>query len=174
MSTRRIVTNGVFTALMCVLSPLSIPLVGGVPISLATLVVMIMGFFLGRKDGTICVAIYIFIGLIGIPVFSGFKAGVEVLFGITGGYIFGYLPLAYLSGLFNELSINMDTKKKILFQASGMLLGTVVLYAIGTAWFIYYTGYSIEASLAACVLPFIPGDIIKMFVTAILYNRLKK
>lgn len=170
MKTKDLTIIALFTALLCVLAPISIPLSGQVPISLATLVVMLIGVVLGSKKGCIAIALYIIIGLIGIPVFSSYRSGASVLFGMTGGYIFGYIPLAYITGF---LSGKYEGKKDILYTLLGMLIGTVILYTIGTIWFIFYTKMSLGAALAACVLPFIPSDILKMIVVIIIGPKLK-
>lgn len=155
------------TAVIAVLSPLSIPLSTQVPISLATFAVMLGGAVLGSKEGTICTALYLLLGAIGIPVFAGYSSGIGILFGMTGGYLIGYLPLAYLTGL------AWEKKKGIVPLVIGMVIGTAVLYAIGTAWFMYVTKMSLGASLAACVLPFLPGDAVKIIVVALVAPRLR-
>lgn len=170
MKTRDLVIIAVFTALMCVLAPLSIPLSGQVPISLATLVVMLMGVVLGAKKSSIVICLYIIIALIGVPVLAGYKSGAASVFGPTGGFILGYIPLAYITG---ALSNKYEGKKDILYTILGMVIGTVVLYALGTAWYVYFTKADVLAAVLACAVPFIPGDIVKMIVVIILGPRLR-
>lgn len=170
MKTRDLVIIAVFSALLCVLAPLSIPLTGEVPISLATLVVMLMGVVLGSKKASIAVCLYIIIAMIGVPVLAGYKSGVASVFGPTGGYIWGYIPLAYMTG---ALSNKYEGKKDILYTVLGMAIGTVILYALGTVWYVYFTKTEFLVALAACVTPFIPGDIVKMIVVIILGPRLR-
>lgn len=170
MKTRDLVIIAVFTALMCVLAPLSIPLTGQVPISLATLVVMLMGVVLGAKKSSIAVCLYIIIAIIGVPVLAGYRSGVSAVFGPTGGYIWGYIPLAYMSG---ALSNKFEGKKDIIYTVLGMLIGTVILYTLGTIWYIYFTKTKVLAAILACVTPFIPGDIVKMIVVILLGPRLR-
>lgn len=171
MKTKDLVIIAVFTALMCVLAPLSIPLVGEVPISLATLVVMLMGVVLGAKKSSIAVCLYIVIALIGVPVLAGYRSGAAAVFGATGGYIWGYIPLAYLTG---ALANKYEGKKDIVYTLLGMLIGTVILYTLGTIWYIYFTKTEVLAALLACVTPFIPGDIVKMIVVILLGPRLRE
>lgn len=165
MKTKRLVLISLFAALMAVVSPFSIK-IGPIPLSFATLMVMITSFVLGNKDGVIVVFVYILLAFFGIPVLSGFRSGAAALFGMTGGYIFGYLPLAYLSSYFGY----DDWKHKMI----GMLLGTVILYAFGTIWFMVYTHTTLWPSLLACVLPFLPGDFIKMIVVVLTEERIRK
>ena len=157
--TRRVALIAVMAAVLCVLSPLSIPLSGGVPVSLATLVVMLAGAVLGPVDGMLATLTFLLLGLVGVPVFSGWQAGIGVLFGKTGGFLLGYLPLALCSGLF---------RKSRLTAVSGMVLGTAVLYAFGIAWFLVLTHATLKLALTACVLPFLPGDALKIFAVCLL------
>lgn len=106
---QQIAMIAVMTAVTCVLAPLSVP-IGPVPISLTNLVIYFSLFILGTKKGTISYLIYLLIGLVGIPVFSGFTSGPGKLFGPTGGYLIGFIPLALIAGYF----INHFHNKKAL------------------------------------------------------------
>ncbi|MBQ9327794.1 MAG: biotin transporter BioY [Solobacterium sp.] len=175
LSVKQIAAIGIMAAVISVLSPLAIPLSTEVPISLATLAVMLAGALIGSKLGTFAVLIYILLGMIGIPVFANYSAGAGVVFGMTGGYIIGYLPLAFLTGwIYERFGRKKSGVMEYVVLFVGMLVGTVVLYVIGTIWFMRYTGMSLAASLAACVIPFIPGDLLKMVVVCLLVPRLKK
>lgn len=142
-------------AAMCVIAPWSVP-VGPVPLSLATLAVYLCVYLLGWKRGTASVLVYILLGAAGMPVFASFKGGLGVVLGPTGGYIMGYLPLAILSG------IAVEGSRSRWVHLLGMALGTAALYTLGTAWFCFQGGYSLETALAKCVWIFIPGDLVKM------------
>ena len=148
-------------AVLCILGPLSIP-IGQVPISLTTLAIYFGVYLLGAKKGTVSVLIYILLGLVGLPVFSGFSGGPAKLFGVTGGYIFGYLFLAAISGCFVEFF-----EKNYLLQFAGMVLGTAVLYLFGTVWFLFLTKSTVVYAIGACVLPFLPGDLAKIILALI-------
>ena len=88
---------------------------------------------------------------------------------MTGGYIIGYIPCAWLTGLiYKKYGETAKKPVKILFMILGMTAGNIVLYVIGTAWFMFITEMTLEASLAACVIPFIPGNIIKMAAVIII------
>ena len=88
---------------------------------------------------------------------------------MTGGYILGYLPLAYMTGWFVD---RYGTKIK--FLVSGTFLGTLILYVLGTLWFMFITKIGLMASLAACVIPFLPGELLKIVVVCILVPRLSR
>ena len=148
----------VMAAVMAVVSPFALP-IGPVPISLATFVVYLTAYVLGWKRAAVATLVYILLGAVGMPVFSGFAGGLGKLLGPTGGYILGYLPLALISGLF----IDRFPKNRWL-QLLGMILATAVLYALGTAWFCFAMDAELAAALAACVIPFLPGDLGKMAV----------
>ena len=165
--TRAMVMTALGAAIISALSPISIPLGNFVPISLATLGVMLCGAVLGKKMGTMSTLIYLILGCIGMPVFAGYSSGAHVLLGPTGGYLVGYLPLAYLTGLFTE-------KENKTMLVAGMLIGTAVLYALGTVWFMYVTKMDLMASLGLCVIPFLFGDALKMIVVYILRDALKR
>ena len=158
-------------ALICVAGPLSIP-AGPVPLSLASFAVYIAGAVLGPKKGTIAVALYLVIGTIGVPVFSGFSGGFQKLAGVTGGYLAGYIPCALLTGLGAERAVKSGARRWILPAA--MAAGTLALYGIGTAWFMAQTGNALGAALSLCVVPFLPGDAAKIIGACLLTFPVRK
>ena len=166
---RNLIFCALFAAVIAVLAQVQIPLPGLVPISLATFGVMVSGLLLGWKYGALAVAVYVLLGAVGIPVFAGFKGGVSALLGPTGGYIVGYLPYALLAGL--EIP---RLQEKIWGRCVLLVMGTAVCYALGTAWFVHVTGRTLEESMALCVVPFLPGDAVKIALAAVLTPRLKK
>ena len=168
ISVRAMVFTAIMAAVICVFAPFSIPM-GAVPISLATFAVYLTAALLGKTKSCAAVTVYILIGLVGVPVFSGFMGGFAVLSGMTGGYILGYLPCAFLTALFTQ-----HFSGKLWAMALGMTLGTVALYALGTAWFMILTGSELVAALAACVLPFLIGDITKIAAACALALPLRK
>lgn len=171
--TYQMVLIALMAAITCILAPLSIQLPGGVPISLTNLVIYITVFILGSKKGTISYCIYLLIGLIGLPVFSGFTGGVGKLAGPTGGYLIGFIFLAFISGYCIE-----RFEGKVYMYVAGMILGTAIAYALGTIWFMYQMKVSLVGALSSCVLPFLVGDgskiIIATVVGPILKSSLKK
>ncbi len=165
---------GLMAAITCIMGPLSIPLPFNlVPISLTNLAIYFTMYILGMKKGTISYCIYLLIGLVGLPVFSAFTGGPGKLLGPTGGYLIGFIFLALISGFFiDKWSNNM------FLCMVGMIIGTIVCYMFGTIWLAYQAHMNFVAALWAGVIPFIPGDLIKMIMAMLLgpqiRNRLKK
>ena len=168
LSISTMVVIGVMTAITCILAPLSIP-IGPVPISLTNLVIYFTLYVLGMKKGTCSYCIYLLIGLIGVPVFSGFSSGPAKLFGPTGGYLIGFILMALIAGIFIDRFI-----EKWYLCLVGMILGTVVCYVLGTLWLAYQMSLNMKAALWAGVIPFIPGDLIKMLLAMLIGPQLRK
>lgn len=168
LSIRQIAIIGVMTAATCVLAPLSIP-IGPVPISLTNLVIYFSLYILGMKKGTVSYLIYLLIGLVGLPVFSNFTGGPGKLFGPTGGYLIGFIPMAILAGILID---RYADKKPICLL--GMIAGTVICYAFGTIWLAYQAHMDFVAALWAGVIPFIPGDLIKMVLAMLIGPQIRK
>ena len=159
-----------FAAVIAVCSQIQIP--GTVPFTLQTLGVFVAAGLLGIKGGMLSVFIYILLGAVGLPFFAGFSGGISVLVGPTGGYIIGFLFTALAVGLMADL-----LGKKIWVLAVGMIVGLLLCYAFGTAWFIIaYTNsgssMDIGTALGYCVIPFLIPDAVKMAVAVIIVNRL--
>ena len=171
IQTKDLTLTAVSAAMICVAGPLSVP-VGPVPISLATFAVYLAGAVLGPKRGTAAAALYLLIGIAGVPVFSGFSGGFQKLAGVTGGYLAGYLPCALLSGLGAEMKTESRAGRWLL--PAMMAAGTLVLYAVGTAWFMIQTGNAFGAALSLCVLPFLPGDAAKIAAASLLAGPIRK
>ena len=168
INTRQLTLIGVMTAVTCILGPLSLP-IGIVPISLTNLVIYFAVYVLGRKRATLSYVVYLFIGLIGLPVFSGFSGGFAKLFGPTGGYLIGFIFMAFISGIFIDKFSN-----KIYMCFLGMILGTIATYIFGTAWLAYQAHLTFNAALAVGVVPFIPGDLIKMIIASLTGPQIRK
>lgn len=158
----------VAAAMICVVSPVSIP-IGDIPISLATFIIYLIAAIIGPKKGTISAFVYILVGIIGVPVFSNYRAGISVIVGVTGGYIVGYIPLALLTGIFIY-----KCKGKIWMYPIGMILGTIVCYFIGTIWYMFNTHNNLMGSLLVCVVPFLLFDLIKIVLSSVLAYLMNK
>lgn len=165
-STAGMTLMALFTAVTCILAPLSIP-IGPVPISLTSLVIYISVYILGWKRGLITYLVYLFVGIAGLPVFSGMTGGIGKLAGPTGGYLVGFIFTVILCGLFVEKG-----NGRWYVSFIGMILGTAVLYAFGTAWFCISTGTVLLPALELCVFPFLIGDFIKMALAVLTGPRL--
>ncbi len=165
---------GLFAALTAVCSYITIPLgFTPVPMTLGTLGVFLAGGLLGKKYGTISIAVYVLMGAVGIPVFAGFQAGIGVLAGPTGGFIIGYIPAAFIIGCGVDASAAAAGGRKLALCIGAMILGLAACYVLGILWFLILTGTGLWASLVACVFPFIPADGVKILAALILVRRLK-
>ena len=161
---------GLGIALIAVCSWISIPMT--VPFTLQTFAVCLIAALLGLRRGLWTVLCYILLGAVGAPVFAGFKGGFGALLGVTGGYIVGFLFTALVVGLASERWVR---KLKVLVPA--MILGILLCYAFGTAWFVLvYTKNSgpigVGTALGWCVLPYIPADAAKLLLASLLSVRL--
>ena len=164
---------GIFAALLAICAWITIPF-AAVPFTLQTFGVFAAQGLLGGKRGTIAIAVYLLLGAVGVPVFSGFQGGFGALFGATGGYLLGFL----LSGFTVWFAEARFGKSFGVFVAA-MIIGLLLCYAFGTAWFvILYTrtkgAMTISKALMLCVVPFLPFDAIKLALAAILRVSLKK
>lgn len=167
-----VVYVGVFAVLIAICSWISIPTL--VPFTLQTFAVFLTVGLLGGKRGTMAVLVYVLLGAIGIPVFAGFSGGMGIILNNTGGYIIGFIFSALVMWLMEHLM-----GKKIWVQGLSMILGLIICYAFGTAWFmIVYTRdtgtVGLVTVLGWCVIPFIIPDIVKIALALILSNRLSK
>ncbi len=158
-------------ALIAVCSWISIPT--AVPFTLQTFAVFFVLLLLGGERGTIATLIYMLLGAVGVPVFAGIKGGVGILFGNTGGYIWGFLFMGLIYTLFMRLP-----KKNMVIKVAALVLGLAVCYAFGTAWFMcVYMQKSGEIGLTTvlgwCVLPFIIPDLTKMALAVVIAKRIE-
>ncbi|MDE7252612.1 MAG: biotin transporter BioY [Acetatifactor sp.] len=161
---------GLMTAVICVIAPFSLNIpISPVPISLGTMAIYFVITVLGMWRGTISVLLYILLGLVGLPVFTNFSGGAGKVLGPTGGYIVGYVFLALIFGFFTE-----HWKGKIVMNVIGGVLGTTVMYFFGTLWLAYLNHMSFMAALWAGVIPYIPGDIVKLAVSMGIGTQLRK
>ena len=138
-------------ALTAVLAQVQLP-IGPVPFNLAVLGAFLAGMLLRPAWAACAMGVYMALGLIGIPVFAGFVGGPAVLAGKTGGYVLGYVCIAWCTAMARRFG-------RLWLTAAGMALGLVLCYALGTAWFMGMTGTGLGPSLAFCVWPFVVPDI---------------
>ncbi|MBD5135289.1 MAG: biotin transporter BioY [Lachnospiraceae bacterium] len=161
-----------FTALIAICSWISIPT--PIPFTLQTFAIFATICMLGGKRSTISILVYILLGAVGLPVFSGFSGGFGKLLGNTGGYIIGFLFSSLVVWLITRL---FGTKTPVMITA--MITGLFVCYAFGTIWFITVylkadSSISIGTVLSWCVFPFIIPDIIKISFALLVSKRLGK
>lgn len=167
-NTYQIVIVGLMAAVTCILGPLAIP-IGLVPISFTNLAIYFGLYTLGMKKGTTSYIIYMLIGLFGVPVFSHFTAGPSKILGPTGGYLIGFIFMALIAGFFID---KFFSRWYLCF--TGMVLGAVVCYVFGTIWLAYQAKMSLSAALVAGLIPFIPGDLIKIIIAAYVGPKIRK
>ncbi len=159
MKTKSMILCAVFAAVMCVFSVITIP-IGPVPITLGFFGVMLIGIVLGPKLGAISVAVYLLIGAVGLPVFSGFGAGFGVLLGPTGGYAWSYIIMAVIIGAATKKLPDKKIWAAIKIFAA-CLAAILVGYTAGTIQFMAVVKSNLSRALALCVVPFVPFDIAK-------------
>lgn len=165
--TKDMVLAALLAAVTCVLAQITLP-IGPVPFTLAVLGAFLMGQLLSPGWALASILVYIFLGLVGIPAFASFSAGPSVLFGTTGGYIFGYIFMAVLPAFVRSKNL----PQWVNFLA--MLLGLLLCYALGTIWFMVYTKNPLMASLGWCVFPFVIPDVAKAVCAILLAKALNK
>lgn len=165
------VTCALACAFMCVGAMLSIPF--AVPITMQTFALWFCLFYLGGKEASAAVFVYILIGSLGVPVFSGFSGGISRILDAGGGFIFG---LALTALIYSALSFLLP--KSCFFTIVSAVISHLVLYASGALWYAFvYLGGGADAlisSITVCVLPFVVPDAAKLFLAYILAKRLPK
>jgi biotin transport system substrate-specific component len=163
--TRQLAYAGVFTAIIAALSQLSVPMPSGVPISLQTFGIAFCGFFLGWKLGLVSVGVYIALGAAGVPVFSNFTGGVGKLIGLTGGFIWGFAPMASLCGIKNKTAwLNIATG----------LAGLIICHALGVIQFSAVSGMELMPTFMLVSLPYLLKDVISVVLAYLLALTVKK
>lgn len=175
-----LVLAALFSGLTAVLSWINIPLFfTPVPVNLALIGPYLAGLLLGVRYGCLSQLLYILLGCVGLPVFAGFSAGAGVLAGPTGGFIAGYVLCAAICGLSAGsayasagrsayASGSASAGRRVVLMCGGLL----ACYGCGLAWFMISSGSTLGAGLVACVLPFLPGDAVKIAAAALLAARL--
>lgn len=168
MNIRQMTLVSLFAALTAVGAFISIPLYP-VPITLQNLFTLLAGMTLGSVLGGSSQIIYVLLGIIGLPVFAGFKAGIGVLFGPTGGFLFGFIISSYIIGKIIELKKEKDIF--YYFLAGG--IGIIIIYISGITQLSLVTGIGIKKALMVGVFPFLPGDILKIIAASFIASKLK-
>lgn len=171
IKSRDMVQIAAFAAIIAVSAWITVP--AYVPFTMQTFAVFFAAGVLGTKKGTLAVLVYILLGVLGLPVFSGGRAGLGVLFGETGGYIIGFVPAVYLCGSLN------DVPKCRFSLFLSMLAGLCVIYVLGLLWFwlVYAQGDEAKSLLMIAsggILPFIVPDLIKIALATVVAGQLKR
>lgn len=170
--TRDIVFIAMFAVLIAVCSWISIPT--AIPFTMQTFAVYLALDFLGAKKGVTAVLIYLLMGMIGLPVFANFTSGIGMLFGMTGGYMIGWIFSGFVMGITEKL-----LGRKLWARGVSMMLGLLVCYTVGTIWFLVtYTRSAgvigVGTALLWCVMPFVIPDLVKLGLALGISRRLEK
>ncbi len=171
MQSKNMARCALFSALMCLCAWISLPF-GSNPITLQTFALFLTLELLGGKQGTLVCLVYLLLGGVGLPVFSGFRGGFGMLLGSTGGYLWGFLLCALMYWLITSL---LGSR----FRLMACLVGLLLCYALGTFWFywVYFRAGSqlgLGFVLLKCVAPFVVPDLLKLFLALALGKKLKR
>lgn len=171
MKVRNMALCGLFTAVLTVCAWLSVPM-ADLAVTLQTFGVFLTLGLLGGKRGSAAVLVYLLLGAVGVPVFSGFRGGLGALLGTTGGYIFGFMLTALLYWLITAIKDTHVT------ELTAMVLGLLLCYACGSYWYMaqYLSGGTVTlgAVLLKCVVPYLVPDAIKLALAWFLTAKLKR
>lgn len=174
MSTRNMILAGLFAALLALSSQVAIP-IGPVPHTLQIFFVLMAGVVLGSRLGFVSVLVWVLLGAFGLPVFAQGKAGLAVLAGPTGGFLFGFMTAAFLVGWLAENS-RLTTGRITIY----MLTGLLAAYIIGVGGFMASFKYflhkpmTLKTAVSVAVAPFLPFDIVKTLMAAYIGTRVRQ
>ena len=176
MKTRDYVLCGLFSAIMCVSVFITIPLFfTPIPITMQVFAVSATAAILGGKRGALAVLIYVLLGCFGLPVFSGLRGGLGVVTGATGGFIWGFIPQALITGtLCDKAFAKGKGTREMAMAFAALSVGLGVLYICGTIQLMKVANIGVGAALGAAVLPFITLDIIKIVIALLVAVSLRK
>lgn len=172
LKTKDLALCALFAALIAVCAWISIP--ATVPFTLQTFAIFAALGLLGGKRGTVAVAVYLLLGAVGVPVFAGFQGGIGALLGTTGGYLLGFLLTALIEW---GMEARFGSKTGVFLLSA--VLGMLVCYAFGTAWYLVVYArtkgaISLATALGWCVVPFLIPDAVKIALAVLLRGRLKR
>ncbi len=172
MKTRSMILVAMFAAITAVMAQISIPIpVSPVPITMQVFAVSLAAGILGAKLGSISMGIYNLLGIIGVPVFAQGKAGLMVIFGPTGGYLWSYVIAAYVIGRLME---NKDGKSSYANTLLAMVAGMLIIYLCGTVQLAYVMKLNLTQALIFGVGWFLPFDAVKLFLAAGVSHSVRK
>lgn len=167
ISTKTLVMTAMFTAVLAVLSQISIPMPSGVPVTLQTFAVALCACILGWKFGTASVLLYLLLGAVGVPVFANFHGGFSAIIGSTGGFLIGFIPMALLTGLFNP-------KKNIVGTVLCSALGLAVCHLLGIFQFMNLMGMGFAEAALLVSVPYLVKDIVSVVLAFVVGAAVKK
>ena len=168
-SVREICYSGLFAAVIAIMAQISIPMPGGVPMTMQTFAVTLAAIVLGAKLSTVSTVIYLILGAAGVPVLAGFTGGLAKFVGPTGGFLISFPLMAFVIG--------WGVEHRRAFPGAfvvALVAGTVLNYVVGVAMFCALTQSTLAAGITACVLPFIPTAIIKAILASVVGFAVRK
>jgi len=167
----KLTISALFTALIAVMAQIAVPLpFSPVPLTGQVIGVMLAGALLGSRAGSLAVIAYLLLGAAGAPVFSMGRSGFYMLSGPTGGYLWGFIPAVYIAGLILE-----KTETPSIYRtAAAMLTALGLIYLCGALQLGLVMRYNLWQTMLTGVIPFLPLDLLKVFITAFLAGQIKK
>ena len=172
-TSKKIVFTALFAALTAVCGFISIPVPGTpIPIVLQNMLVVLTGLMLGPVWGVAATVLFLAAGALGLPVFSGGTGGVARLIGPTGGFLYGYALATLAAGLIAQRP-KYGVRIPVLRLVLATVLGFVVMYIPGVLHFMRVMDKTFSQTMTLCVVPYIPGDIVKMVVAVLLSSKLR-
>ena len=167
--TRTLTMTALMTAVICIFAPISIPIpISPVALTLGTFAMYLTAYVLPPRQALAAIGLYLLLGAAGLPVSSGYTAGLSRFAAPGGGYLIGFLFLTGISSLFIS-----RFPKNIPAQMGGLFLATIINYMLGTAWMAYLTNTTFLQSLPMGALVFLPLDIVKIIIACLLGNRIR-
>ncbi|MGL1890276.1 MAG: biotin transporter BioY [Spirochaetaceae bacterium] len=166
MKTKDIVLVAASTFLIIIGAYIAVP-IGPVPIVLTNFFIILIGLLFGWKKALLAVLTYLILGAIGLPVFSNGKAGIAHIIGLTGGFLVGFIPLAFLSGI--------ASSKKNIFKVLLVVAGSILVYLMGLPWalYVFREKWDLATALKYTTYPFLIPDLIKIIAALLISNLLK-
>lgn len=165
----KLIQTSIFAAFMAIASPISIP-IGAIPITMSLLAVFLCGAILPPLQAFFAIFVFIFLGAVGLPVFSGYEGGIGVIVGVKGGFILSYpimvLVISYVIKIFK--------KRNVLSLVCGMIPALIICHSLGTLWYCRLTGIGFAEGIKLCSLPFIVPDLLKIAVAISIVVGLNK
>lgn len=179
ITTKSLVTVGMFAAVLVILSQVQLHLPSGVPVTLQTFAIALAGYTLGKELGIATVFLYILLGTVGIPVFAGLKGGLDTILGYTGGFIIGFPFMAYLCGMREAYFIKLGPRKRNRFLISLILglIGLTIVHILGIMQYSKLAGLGYLEGFLVVSLPFLIKDILSIvgaiYLGDIIKDRIK-
>ena len=169
-----IVYIALMSAITAALSQIAIPLPTGIPITLQTFAVSLAGFLLGPIFGTVSIVVYIALGAIGVPVFSSFGAGIGKLIGLTGGFIWGFIPFSALCGVGARIEHIRRTKLASILSLVTATIGLLICHIFGSAQYAALSGNGFGKSFLLVSVPYLIKDVLSVIAAWMLAKVLRK